>query len=373
MKTGLVFPQRQLLLFLVMIFITPLIAASTNDAHRSNSAEAFLKSGVLHKALLGPDWEAVIKSVPDSTVARDPRVMLLLGHASYGLGQNNTAAAIFTLISDSASLAHWEKWTNVFSAQNASSTVAHYLYGDALARNEKFDQALKEFTEAIKLNEKFCLALNARGAVYDIKDNLDKASDDFEVATEYCPDFADTYAGIGVIYLQRGFLGAGEQFTKAIEKDSTHALAYNGQACNYASKKDFEMAENSIIIANNYLKGNPYIVMNARAFINQKDSTSTLGRIANQKILTNPRGLAQLAYAILPNTKLTIGGPKILELQLKWSKDFLYKDIETMKPGVLRGGVYFDIQHGQNLKINDIETKRKVSTEFTLGYPRSKR
>jgi tetratricopeptide (TPR) repeat protein len=255
----------------------------------------------------------------------------------------------------------------------------HYLYGDGLARNEKFDQALKELTEAIKQDEKFCLALNSRGAVYDIKGDLDKASDDFETVATLCPRFADVYASIGVVYLQRGFRGADAQFAKAIELDSTHALAYNGQACQYTSSGEIDKAQQAIIQANGYLEGNPFIVANARTFADSTDSTSTLGRIAHAKLDSLARGtLMGIWNFVMPDkfkaelkfTKLGVVPSVGFEWDLKATH---FSDASIKSAGGLRGGVYFDIKEGRNLEAVDVDAKRAVSTEFTLGYPRTLR
>ncbi|GEM_PF-5756512 len=370
MRSYLFLQKRGGVISFLLLMIFALVTYASNNSRLSNSADIFLQSGTLQKALASQSWEeAVIKAIPnDTNVARDPRVMLLSGHAFYGLGQNNAAAAIFTAISDSVSLSEWEKWTSRLSTKNANSPVARYLYGDALARNEKFDQALKELTQAVKRDEKFCLAFNARGAIYDIQGNLDSAFVNFEHVKKTCPNFADVYANIGVNYLQRSiFEAAMKHFTNAIKLDPTHALAYNGRACYHAIIGKIDTAKTDIIKADSCLNGNPYIAINAKALTNPSDTTSVLGKIAN----------LDKSAKLLRGASLEFNMPKQqYEMQFKL-REMQFKLQATLSKihfqMDLRKGVYFDLEENKNIVIGDTESKLNFATEFTIGYPRRRK
>lgn len=355
-------PQRVLRL-LYLLFVLP--AFFPPRAYVADPADKFLKSEKLQTVLHSQDWKAVLEAIPDdSTVYGDPRVALLAGHAHYGLGQNNAAAIYFSALVDSMSLSAWERWTASLRRAHDASAVAHFLYGDALARNARVEDALGAFSEAIAMDASFCLAYVARGAAHDIIGNLDAAYDDFQQALDRCPDFADTYVSMGVIYLQRGITpAAGRYFEDALHNDPLHALAHNGRACYYAVIGDIEQAKQDIQRADSLLPNNPYIRVNARALADPSDTTSVLGRIANlDRATESPRAglinnLARMRLELQLQTQ---------RMQMKIKSQFSI-GLDLSK---LRKGVYFDIKEDANLRANNTQQRRQFATEYTLAYPR---
>jgi tetratricopeptide (TPR) repeat protein len=354
--------RRSVLVLLLVVLLDP--GARANDgASGPDSPEVFLRSDALTKALLGYEWQKILEAVPnDSTVMADPRVAFLQGHAFYALGQNNAAAFIFHGIVDSLSIQTWEAWTSEFVVNHPLSPVAHYLYGDALAREFKMDKALDEFNNAVKKNGRFCLALNSRAAVHDIQGKLKQAFEDFERMKKVCPNFADLYASIGVNYLQRGMIvPAAEKFSQALKLDSTHALAYNGRACYNASKGDRTSATEDIFRATSKLSNNPYITLNARALTDSTDTVSVLGRIAN--LPTSGRGLRGFEMRSQGSAKLGIdwSDRKMVKIaEINWNNQWRYQD-------QMRKGVYVDFK---SAAVITTSSRVNFATEFTIGYPR---
>ena len=135
----------------------------SSSAELRENIEAVLGSQDLTNSLLAEDWEAVFSILTqDSAYARDGRVWLLIGHAHLARNSNNVAYAVFSTILDSSSRYAWETWTAGFASTHPRSHIAHYLYGDALARNQKPDEAINEFAIALNIDSTFCLAANGR-------------------------------------------------------------------------------------------------------------------------------------------------------------------------------------------------------------------
>jgi len=64
----------------------------------------------------------------------------------------------------------------------------HFKRGEAYAKEKKMNDALNEYSEAIRLNPKFVAAYNNRGIIYLLKENYDLAIDDFDKALFYDPE-----------------------------------------------------------------------------------------------------------------------------------------------------------------------------------------
>ncbi|MCK4303630.1 MAG: tetratricopeptide repeat protein [Candidatus Eisenbacteria sp.] len=353
------------LLLLIAVFAAITTPAHSLPHHLSDGpdpASAFLQSDAVRDALLDGNWEALLASLPrDSCMSTDPRVQLLAGHAAYALGANNGAARIFGVIIDTTSLSAWRNWTAEQVAQHPNSHIAHYLNGDALARYGDFAAALAAFDRAADLSPQFCLALNARGVVNDLSGNLDSAFMDFQQVMEYCVDFADVHASMGVNYLQRNVCtGANNAFSRAIALDPNHALAHNGRACCHAIQGDRGKATADILAAEAKLPADLFVRMNASALANPTDTTSALGRIANRQGFTDLRGM-RIDFGRLAADLAVKASDFTARLQLK---------MDIMARFNMRKGIFFAIREGDNAVVHDTESHAELVTRFTLGYPR---
>lgn len=126
--------------------------------------------------------------------------------------------------------------------------MAHYLHGDALARLERWDQALQVFGGALKLRAAHAMALNARGAVYCAVEEWDSALVDLTTATLADKNLADAYASLGVMWVQRRAAPAGalRAFERALELSPDFVLARNGKGCAEYALGHWEQANTDI-------------------------------------------------------------------------------------------------------------------------------
>ena len=107
----------------------------------------------------------------------------------------------------------------------------------------EYDLALEDLNEAIKLNPQYVDAYMGRGAVYIIKGEYDLAVEDFNEAIKLNPQHVDAYMGRGAVYIKKGeYDRALEYFNEAIKLNSQHADAYLGCGVVYIKKGEYDLA-----------------------------------------------------------------------------------------------------------------------------------
>jgi tetratricopeptide (TPR) repeat protein len=93
------------------------------------------------------------------------------------------------------------------------------IAGNAAAQAQKFDQAIKMYSRAIKSGKlspaNLAVAHNNRGSAYDDKGQAAKAMADFNMAIKTKPDYAEAYYNRSFAYEKKGMLA---KALKDIEK-----------------------------------------------------------------------------------------------------------------------------------------------------------
>ncbi|MFH0997135.1 MAG: tetratricopeptide repeat protein [Pseudomonadota bacterium] len=131
-------------------------------------------------------------------------------------------------------------------AQPSNEMVLLWLErGDAYVLSGNYEDAVKDFTQAITADPNYADAYYRRGHVLGRLGKHEQAIDDFTRAIELNPKNANAYADRGAAY---GFLGqhapAISDFTQAITLNPNFAGAYYNRAIGYfAEKKCFEARE----------------------------------------------------------------------------------------------------------------------------------
>ena len=108
-------------------------------------------------------------------------------------------------------------------AKNLSVLInKHFLSGNNNFDVGKYQEAIKDYTEVIKIDSGFYKAYHNRGVVYDLLGDLDKSIADYTSAIMLYPTYDQAYYNRARVYGRTG------QSHKAIE-DYTQAIAINPQ------------------------------------------------------------------------------------------------------------------------------------------------
>jgi serine/threonine protein kinase len=120
-----------------------------------------------------------------------------------------------------------------FSEAIAASPDYRSYFGRAGAYQhlEKLDQAIDDYTQAIRLNPGGAMAYHERAVCLARLNQDDRALPDYTHAIELSPGYALSWNGRGVIYLHRkNYEDAKADFTRAIQLDPTLYQAYKNRS-----------------------------------------------------------------------------------------------------------------------------------------------
>jgi len=189
----------------------------------------------LQKAALAGTWKDVISLAGDleKEDASYP-ARLIKGHACLAMNRCNESAALFFTRGTPENVASYLEWTTSVVGANPQSALAHYFNGDALARQQKWEESLKEFDAAVQIDPDLALAYNARGIVHAMRKEIRPARADFQKAAQVNGDkLADAFSNAGYLWIQQmdGAKGALEEFQKALAVCPSFALAEHGKGC----------------------------------------------------------------------------------------------------------------------------------------------
>jgi len=109
--------------------------------------------------------------------------------------------------------------------------------GDEFTQQERYDEAVSEYTAAIELDPNLANAYLARGQAYYFKGKGLMAAADYSKAIELEPEYTAAYYSRGWAQLvNRAWDGAISDFSKAVELEPSLVRAYNGRGWAYINK-----------------------------------------------------------------------------------------------------------------------------------------
>jgi Flp pilus assembly protein TadD len=115
--------------------------------------------------------------------------------------------------------------------------------GLAAARKRQYGEAIRDFSEAIRLNPKYALAYAYRGAVYVNTDQPDKAIQDCTEAIKVDPHLALAYVNRGAAYRhKKEYDLAITDLNEAVRLDPKRPPAYYNRGRAYLEKGDYDRA-----------------------------------------------------------------------------------------------------------------------------------
>jgi len=104
--------------------------------------------------------------------------------------------------------------------------VAYWNRGNAYSLKRELDQAIADYTEAIKLNPEFTLAYYGRGSAYRDKGEYDRAIADADKVIEINPQDPEAYSNRGSAYVAKGDKErAVADYRKALQIDPSNQMA----------------------------------------------------------------------------------------------------------------------------------------------------
>jgi len=86
----------------------------------------------------------------------------------------------------------------------ATPYLLHNNLGYAYKSKKSYDQATQHFQRAVFLNPRFCLGLFNLGETFLLQGDQPGAVRQFKKAVEKCPNYADPYYQLGVVFEKRG-------------------------------------------------------------------------------------------------------------------------------------------------------------------------
>lgn len=163
---------------------------------------------------------------------RDRSENLALQKAGGALNQNDLDAAIVL----------FDRALQLHLPPSKASTA---YYGRAYAENKKFkyDDAIRDFSEAIRLDPAGVNAYWGRGSIYQSKGQLDKALSDYAEVVWRDRNAARVYFNRGLIYLQRKeWAKAAQDFSETIRCEPRDGYAYLDRGLALEELKDLDGA-----------------------------------------------------------------------------------------------------------------------------------
>ena len=120
----------------------------------------------------------------------------------------------------------------------AKLAMDYFVSGGAHLEKGNLDQAIADYTEAIRLKPDFFAAYLNRGTAQRKKGEVDPAIADYTKAIQLKADLYDAYTLRGICYGKKGlYEEAVADYTKALEK-KPHYLTYIGLAWVFATSKN---------------------------------------------------------------------------------------------------------------------------------------
>lgn len=121
--------------------------------------------------------------------------------------------------------------------------VAYNNYGVAYGLKEDFDAAIEKLKKAIGLDRNYADAYYNLGNAYANKNMRDKAIKKYARAIKINPDYIGAYLNRGTLYAQKGDHDAAiKDFDEVIRIDPNHADAHNNRGIVYGKKGKFDDA-----------------------------------------------------------------------------------------------------------------------------------
>ena len=125
----------------------------------------------------------------------------------------------------------------------AGTAEDYYNRGNKYREQGNLDQAIYDYTKAIKANSKYSKAYYNRANSYVKQGKLAEAIEDYTKAVEINPLYTEAYYNMGNTYEKQGDLAqAVASYTKALETNPRYSAAYCNRGNVYQAQGNFQQA-----------------------------------------------------------------------------------------------------------------------------------
>jgi tetratricopeptide (TPR) repeat protein len=150
-------------------------------------------------------------------------------------------------------MGNWDQAISDYSTalrNSPNNAVAYSNRGNAYLWKGEYDLAITDCTAALRIDPNLASAYNNRGVAYIYKGQYDKAIADCTSALRINADFADAYKNRGNAYLWKGeYDRAIAECTVALRINPNLAGAYKARGSAYMFEKQYDLAINDCIDA----------------------------------------------------------------------------------------------------------------------------
>ena len=162
---------------------------------------------------------------------------------------------------------------NLLKKKDENNSIIWKKMGDSLLMNSNFDNAEKNYDQAIKLNPKFVEAYLAKGVLYQKKRDSNKAQLFFQKGLDVSPENFKALNNLGYLQESRGNLDkAIEFYKKSLSQETSDGIALVNLGNAYLKKKENTLAIQTFQKALKDQKENPIIYKNlSEAYKNKGD------------------------------------------------------------------------------------------------------
>jgi tetratricopeptide (TPR) repeat protein len=181
-------------------------------------------------------------------VSQDNSPCLGFRKKTVGLLARSAAAAVLLILSylTLTQIAIWKDsltlWNYELSVEPDGNPVTYYHRGIAYQTNERYAEAIRDYSKAISLNPDYYEAYNNRATVYDVLDQPEPAIRDYTQSLALKPHFR-IYYNRGMSYARVGeYANAIEDFTRSLSLSPDNAGAYVNRGFAYLNSGDRQQA-----------------------------------------------------------------------------------------------------------------------------------
>lgn len=172
---------------------------------------------------------------------------LVLAYAYLEQGRNKESQTIFSNHLHQCDSDKLSNWAYKVAKKYPESATVQMLLGDALARKEDFNKAVKHLDKAVQISPNYSINYLLRGSIHFVSGSDEKALENFDKALNLNPSFVDALLNKAIIFAKKGDITqALSIIDKAIQANPKYPLGYNIRGILYAALENWKMSKKDL-------------------------------------------------------------------------------------------------------------------------------